>query len=155
MPLSSARQPSSSRRRLIVPTGAFAAAAITTALLGAAQPAPPPASRPALYTDAQATSGEALYRQSCASCHGTTLIGGTAPSLTGPTFEASWSNPRLTLGDLFFIARTTMPPRASNTVTAENHAAIFAYVLKTNGFPSGAEPLTAVVVEVTLGAPPL
>ena len=132
------RQPSSSRRRLLVPAGAFAAAAITTALLGAAQPAaPPPASRPALYTDAQAISGEALYRQSCASCHGATLTGGTAPALTGPAFEASWSNPRVTLDDLFFIARTTMPPRASNTVTAENHAAVFAYILKTNGFPSG------------------
>ena len=37
-------------------------------------------------------------------CHGATLTGGTAPPLTGPAFEASWSNPRVTLADLFFIA---------------------------------------------------
>src|SRR6185503_3699125 len=102
--------------------------------------APP---RPALFTEAQAASGAALYQRSCASCHGAALSGGTAPALTGPAFEASWGNPRLTLGDLFFIARTTMPPRASNTVTAEDHAAIFAHLLKVNGFPAGATPLSA------------
>src|ERR1700682_679087 len=62
--------------------------------------------RAALFTDAQATSGEALYRQSCAPCHGATLTGGTAPPLTGPAFETSWSHPLVTLADLFFIART-------------------------------------------------
>ena len=36
------------------------------------------------FTDAQAASGEAVYRQSCASCHGAALRGGTAPPLVGP-----------------------------------------------------------------------
>ena len=76
-------------------------------------------------------------------CHGATLTGGTAPPLTGPAFEASWSDPRVTLADVFFIARTTMPPRASNSLSAQDHAAVFAYILKTNGFPPGATPLTA------------
>ena len=107
---------------------------------GAGQPVP---ARPALFTDAQAASGEALYRQSCASCHGATLTGGTAPALTGPAFEASWGNPRVTLADIFFIARTTMPPRASSSLTPQDHAAVFAYILKANGFPSGASVLTA------------
>ena len=98
-------------------------------------PAGAPA-RAALYTDAQATAGEALYRQSCSGCHGATLIGGTAPPLAGPAFETSWSDPRVTLADAFFIARTTMPPRASNTLTAQDHAAVFAYILKMNGFPA-------------------
>ena len=105
-------------------------------------PAGAPA-RAALYTDAQATAGEALYRQSCSGCHGATLIGGTAPPLAGPAFETSWSDPRVTLADAFFIARTTMPPRASNTLTAQDHAAVFAYILKMNGFPAGATLLTA------------
>jgi alcohol dehydrogenase (cytochrome c) len=122
---------------------AAAGAALATTLVGAAQPPSQLPARPALFTDAQAASGEALYRQSCASCHGATMTGGTAPALTGPAFEASWGNPRLTLGDLFFISRTTMPPRSSSAVTADDHAAIFAYILKANGFPSGRSPLTA------------
>ena len=121
---------------------ALAVALRTAAVMGAGQsPAPPP--RAALFTDAQAAAGEALYRQSCAGCHGATLTGGTAPPLTGPAFEASWSDPRVTLADLFFLARTAMPPRASNSLSAADHAAVFAYLLKTNGFPSGSTPLTA------------
>src|SRR6266540_5445645 len=71
-----------------------------------------------LFTDAQATSGEAIYRQSCASCHGVSLAGASAPPLTGPRFAASWNDPRVTLDDLFFVLRTTMPPRASNALSA-------------------------------------
>src|SRR5262245_15235504 len=110
------------------------------ALRGAQAPAP---ARAAIYTEAQAAAGESLYRQSCAGCHGATLSAGTAPPLTGAAFESSWSDPRVTLADVFFIARTTMPPRASSTLTAEDHAAVFAYILKMNGFPAGATALTA------------
>jgi hypothetical protein len=70
------------------------------ALSGSGQSSAPP--RAALFTDAQASAGEALYRQSCAPCHGATLSGGIAPALTGPAFETSWSDPRVTLGDIFF-----------------------------------------------------
>ena len=117
--------------------------AVEIAAGGAGQPVPQPSPRPALFTEAQAASGEGLYRQSCSGCHGATLTGGAAPALTGPAFEASWGNPRVTLGDLFFIARTTMPPRASSSLTLQDHAAVFAYILKSNGFPSGATALTA------------
>src|SRR5262245_40755684 len=113
------------------------------AVLRGAQAPPSAPDRAAMYTDAQATAGESLYRRSCAACHGATLTGGTAPPLAGTAFESSWSDPRVTLADVFFIARTTMPPRASNTLTAQEHAAVFAYILKMNGFPSGAAPLSA------------
>src|SRR5437762_3335818 len=127
--------------RLLIPVlGALTTGA--AALSGAQAPTGAPA-RPAMYTDAQAAMGETLYRQSCAACHGATLTGGTAPPLAGPTFDTSWSDPRVTIADVFFIARTTMPPRASNTLTAQDHAAVFAYLLKMNGFPAGATPLTA------------
>ena len=119
---------------------------------GAGQPTSPPspAARAALFTDAQATSGEAVYRQSCASCHGASLTGATAPSLTGPRFEASWGDPRVTLADLFFIMRTTMPPSASSSLSAQDHAAVFAYILKANGFPPGPSPLTAESAQLEL-----
>ncbi len=107
-----------------------------------------PAGPPALFTDAQAASGEAQYRQSCAGCHGSALTGGTAPALTGPAFEASWSDPRVTLADIFFLARTSMPPRASSSLSAQEHAAVFAYILKMNGFPSGPNPLAAASQEL-------
>ena len=118
-------------------------AALTGAGQSASNPAPAPPGRAALFTDAQAASGEALYRQSCTGCHGATLTGGTAPALTGAAFEASWSDPRVTLADIFFIARTSMPPRASSSLSLQDHAAVFAYILKVNGFPSGVNPLTA------------
>src|SRR5262245_984874 len=109
-----------------------------------------PATRAALFTEAQATNGKALYDRSCAGCHAATLSGGTAPPLTGAGFQASWRDPRVTLDDLFFIIRTTMPPRASDTLTAQEHAAVFAYILKTNGYPSGNAALNATSVDLKL-----
>jgi len=78
-----------------------------------------PTTRPALFTDAQVKSGEQAYLRTCASCHGRALTGGTAPPLTGPAFARSWRDPRVTLDDLFFVMRTTMPPRKSNALTAD------------------------------------
>ena len=121
---------------------------IGAALAAAAYQGPAAAPRPALYTDTQAAAGERLYRQSCAACHGAALTGGTAPALAGTAFATSWSDPRVTVADVFFIARTTMPPRASNTLTAQEHAAVFAYILKMNGFPAGALPLSATTAEL-------
>ena len=131
---------SRSTARSLVAGAVGALVAGGVALRGAQAPAP---ARAAMFTDAQAVAGESLYRRSCASCHGATLSAGTAPPLTGAAFESSWSDPRVTVADLFFIARTTMPPRASSTLTAQDHAAVFAYILKMNGFPAGATALTA------------
>jgi alcohol dehydrogenase (cytochrome c) len=103
-----------------------------------------------LFTEAQAAAGETVYRQSCASCHGGGLAGASAPSLTGPRFAASWGDPRITLDDLFFVLRTTMPPRASNALTAQDHAAVFAYILKSNGYTPGTTPLTVDSVQLKL-----
>ena len=99
--------------------------------------------RPALFTTAQATQGEAVYTRACASCHGATLTGGSAPALTGPAFARSWDDPRVTLDDLFFVIRTTMPPRATNTLSSLERAAVFAFILAKNGYPSGQATLTA------------
>src|SRR4051794_33086262 len=127
----------------ILLTFGVAAAFGTPATIRAGQVPAGGSTRAAMYTDGQAAAGESLYRRSCAGCHGATLTGGTAPALAGSGFETSWSDPRVTLGDVFYIARTTMPPRASSTLTQQDHAAVFAYVLKMNGFPSGDTMLTA------------
>jgi len=106
------------------------------------------AADPGPFTRDQADRGRALYEQTCAACHGETLAGGTAPALTGPAFHAGWSHPQVTLDDLLYIQQTTMPPRVSSTLTPEEHAAVFAYILETNGYAAGSTP-------AVLGAPSL
>jgi alcohol dehydrogenase (cytochrome c) len=110
-----------------------------------ARQAPPRAAagRPALFTEAQAKSGQAVYNESCASCHGAALTGGSAPALAGPAFARSWGDPRVTLDDLFFILRTTMPPQGSNSISAADKAAVFAFILQRNGYAAGQTTLTA------------
>jgi alcohol dehydrogenase (cytochrome c) len=123
---------------------AFVAAVLivgSVAVAIAAQGQPP--GRPSLFTQAQAKQGQEVYGRACASCHGATLTGGSAPALTGPAFERSWSDPRATLDDLFFVLRTTMPPRATNTLSAPERAAVFAYILANNGYSAGQATLTA------------
>jgi alcohol dehydrogenase (cytochrome c) len=129
----------------------FAVGAIVSsgALAGGAGQTPPSPWKP-LFTEAQAAAGKVLYDKTCASCHGGALSGGTAPPLTGPAFQASWRDPRVTLDDLFFVARTTMPPRASGTLTPQEHAAVFAYLLQANGYAAGPTPLTAASIDLKL-----
>ena len=120
------------------------AAAATLVAAQSASPTPPPNSaRAALFTQAQATNGEAVYAKACAACHGAALTGGAAPPLTGPAFARSWGDPRVTLDDLFFVIRTTMPPNNLGALSAPERAAVFAHILKTNGYPAGAVPLAA------------
>lgn len=106
-------------------------------------PRPSASGRPALFTQAQAARGEAVYAESCAACHGASLTGGAAPALTGPAFLRSWGDPRVTLDDLFFVLRTTMPPSGSSSVSVPDRAAVFAFILTRSGYPAGPNVLTA------------
>jgi len=90
------------RHRLVI----LSALTIGAVVLRGAQGPAPALARAAMYTEAQATAGESLYRQSCAGCHGATLTGGTAPPLAGPPFETSWSDPRVTAADVFFVLQS-------------------------------------------------
>jgi alcohol dehydrogenase (cytochrome c) len=89
------------------------------------------------FTREQAVQGRRLYEKTCAACHGAELTGGAAPPLSGSRFEGSWSHPQVTLDDLLFLQTTTMPPRAASTLSADDHAAVFAYVLERNGYGAG------------------
>jgi alcohol dehydrogenase (cytochrome c) len=100
------------------------------------------------FTAAQAARGKVVYERSCAACHGTALAGAAAPALVGPSFQARWRHRDATVDDLFYLTRTTMPPRALGTVPAEDHAAAVAYILEANGY----EPGTTVMA---VGAPGL
>ncbi len=141
-------------------SGVIGIALVAARIVASLDAAQGPAGSPALFTDAQAKSGEEVYTRACASCHGRTLSGGAAPALTGPAFARSWRDPRVTLDDLFFVMRTTMPPRQSNALTADERVAVFAYILSANGYPAGSSPLTmntpalrSLAVDITAVAP--
>src|SRR5687768_11985919 len=121
-----------------------------------------------VYSDAQATRGQALYAQRCAGCHGPALTGGQAPPLAGDAFTTKW---RLEpLSALFIKIRYTMPPSPPVSAPAgggiaaptpfapqlspEQGADLVAHVLKTNGFPAGkADFPSADAVTSTIGWP--
>jgi mono/diheme cytochrome c family protein len=112
---------------------------ITSAPLDAQ--APPRTVQDGVFSDAQATRGQALYAQRCAGCHGPKLEGTQAPALTGDAFTAKARMEPLSA--LFIQIRYAMPPvppprtAASNQLTNEQAADLVAHVLKSNGFPAG------------------
>src|SRR5688500_895824 len=91
-----------------------------------------------VFSDAQATRGQALYTQRCAGCHGADLTGGAqAPPLEGAAFRFKWRQEPLSA--LFIKIRYTMPPNSADAakLTAEQGADLVAHVLKSNRFPAG------------------
>lgn len=95
-----------------------------------------------VYTQAQATRGEKIYKDSCASCHGDDLSGsGQAPSLAGKEFNVDWID--LSLGDLFDRTKVSMPADKPGSLTAEQTADVIAFLLQKATFPAGQTELAA------------
>lgn len=89
-----------------------------------------------VYTEEQATRGQALYSQECASCHGGELTGGEmAPPLAGGEFMAGWDG--LTVGDLFERTRISMPQNSPGSLSGQQNADILAFMFSANKFPAG------------------
>ena len=114
-----------------------------------------------VFTDAQATRGQALYGQRCAGCHGPALAGASAPALTGDRFTNRFRMEPLSA--LFIQIRYAMPPvpvapaapagpapagpatvaggavaaTPSTQLTDDQAADLVAHILKSNGFPAG------------------
>ena len=89
-----------------------------------------------VYTDEQATEGERVYQQECASCHLDDLMGdGIAPALVGSSFFFRWSE--LSVSDMYVAIRTTMPQGAPASLSPSGYAAISAYMLQMNKVPAG------------------
>ena len=117
-------------------------------------PAASAASARSLFTAPQAARGGALYGKHCAACHGDALQGGVAGALTGPAFAMAWGGApsgmlgnwgasKLTVDDLNFVIRTTMPRGAPGTLAPEEYSAILAHVLLRNGYVAGKTTLRA------------
>ncbi|MBM3779460.1 MAG: cytochrome c [Acidimicrobiia bacterium] len=94
-----------------------------------------------VYSEAQATRGQALYNEQCAFCHGDDMSGGSAPGLAGADFLGFWD--KTPLSDLVDKIVQTMPASAPGSLTAEQGADITAYVLQVNKFPAGQADLSA------------
>ena len=90
-----------------------------------------------VYTDEQATRGEALHGEHCARCHGATLQGNGegAQPLTGATFKSTWNG--VSLGAMFDRVRLSMPQDKPGTMTRQQVADLLAFILRANKFPAG------------------
>ena len=108
------------------------------------QPAAAPARMAAqgVYTAAQMAQGKGFYSDNCIQCHGGELEGAEdAPPLAGKLFLSKWGG--LPLGSLHAFIGKNMPPGNGGALGAVSEAAVVAYILSKNSFPSGPTPLPA------------
>lgn len=85
-----------------------------------------------VYTDAQATRGEATFQDQCASCH--------APGeFTSDDFLKKWTGKPL--HELYSTVSETMPMDSPGTLKPQQYTDLVSYLLKLNKFPAGQEEL--------------
>ncbi|MEZ5490744.1 MAG: cytochrome c [Gammaproteobacteria bacterium] len=95
-----------------------------------------------VYTAEQAQRGQQQYNAACSSCHSADLRGNSnAPSLRGVSFSFIWEG--RSLGELFTVMREQMPTDRPGSLPATSYADILAFILSSNGYPSGAGELPA------------
>jgi mono/diheme cytochrome c family protein len=99
--------------------------------------------KPALFTADQAGAGAATYALTCATCHGTQLEGVAAPALKGPAFGEVANAQSLTVQTLLEVTAATMPQSDPGSLKPEEYAAVVAYILQQNGYPSGTVSLAS------------
>src|SRR4029079_1692345 len=116
--------------------GIFILACVT---LAAQQSPQTRSSASAVYTAAQAATGEKIYFEKCAACHGDDLGGRErAPALTGGPFFEAWSGKDLRR----LLERVeTMPPTAPKSLSAADSTAMLAFLLRSAEMPAGATAL--------------
>lgn len=114
-----------------------------------------------VYTDVQAGRGEELYGRHCAECHGSGLDGDAPseiPALAQDSFMQRWST--RSVEDLVTRMQRNMPPDAPGRLSRLQYVDLAAFLLKSNGFPSGfdalggdADRLRLIVIQRTPEAP--
>ena len=101
-----------------------------------------------VYTDSQATAGQAVFVKVCAECHET-------KDVTGADFRTKWKGQSVFA--LFEQIRTTMPDGNPGTLSRDEYISTVAYILKLNGLPAGDKALATDSVAlsgITLELPP-
>jgi len=61
----------------------------------------------AIYSEAQAATGQQIFMTNCAMCHGPDLAGVTGPALKGAKFASA--KDQISVSDIFGIMSTQMP----------------------------------------------
>ncbi len=85
-----------------------------------------------VYTAEQADRGVALFKNKCASCH--------APNrFTDDLFYTSFTGKPM--WEMYDVISDTMPEDDPGGMKPEEYADVIAYLLKLNGFPTGATEL--------------
>ena len=87
-----------------------------------------------VYTAPQARAGEEAYASMCTGCH-------TPASHAGGAFADAWAG--RPVSELYGFIRAAMPKTEPGSLTADEYAAIVAYILKLNGMPAGKQALPA------------
>jgi mono/diheme cytochrome c family protein len=100
-----------------------------------------------LYTDDQASRGNAVFNTSCANCH--TLDSQGSRPLSGKDFWDHYT--QKTVGDLFTFIQKNMPNGNGGSLSEKTYADLVALVLKSNGVPAG----TAELVPSAVAAIPI
>ena len=77
----------------------------------------------------QVAWGQQLYAKRCASCHGDSGEGGSAPKLVGKDALTKFKTGK----DVFDFVKSNMPPKKAGSLSDEEYAAIVAFDLKANG----------------------
>ena len=90
-----------------------------------------------LYTDDQASRGNAVFSTTCANCH--TLDSQGNRPLSGKKFWDSYT--QKTVGDLFTFIQKNMPNGNGGSLSEKTYADLVALVLKSNGIPAGTTDL--------------
>lgn len=87
-----------------------------------------------VYKEAQAASGDSLFQRNCLSCH-------TPAFHADEQFRMNWIG--RTVYELFKLLKTTMPEDNIGGMSDDDYTRVIAYILKLNGFPAGADSLSA------------
>jgi hypothetical protein len=99
-----------------------------------------------VYTAEQAARGEVQFQMQCAECHAGDLDPRTTTSrLVGERFMDRWREEKVSY--LFNFVSTSMPRRAPASLTEAVYLDIISYLMRTNNFPAGKEPLTKAATE--------
>jgi mono/diheme cytochrome c family protein len=88
-----------------------------------------------VYSAAQATRGQTIYKAQCAECHGNALEGTVGSPLAGDSFLSDWSARPLSA----FVDKIqkTMPFSAPGSLSRQQSADLTAYILQAGKFPAG------------------
>ncbi len=81
-----------------------------------------------VFTEAQASRGEATFRRVCSACHDTN-------EFSGGRFRLTWVGQ--SAADLYDTIATLMPEGDPGSLTPAQYAGVVAYLLQLNGYPAG------------------